>query len=193
MKNYIHALKTIALLGGTKDYVFLSSKELGKVLALSQQSASRRIIEMVEIGFLERKMTKKKQGLIIAEKGLEALRKEYTDYIRIFEPKDKIIINGRIVSGIGEGSYYIDHENYKKQFIEKLSFSPYKGTLNLKLDSKELAKLKILNEEKGIKINGFHDGKRTFGDGKCFHAKIKNIKCAVVMPARTHHTDVIEI
>ena len=39
----------------------------------------------------------------------------------------------KIVSGMGEGAYYMSLKGYRNQFIEKLGYEPYPGTLNVKL------------------------------------------------------------
>src|SRR5918912_644876 len=44
-----------------------------------------------------------------------------------------IDFKGTIVSGMGEGAYYMSLAGYKKQFKEKLGYEPYPGTLHVKL------------------------------------------------------------
>ncbi len=44
-----------------------------------------------------------------------------------------ITLEGTVFTGLGEGAYYIGRESYRQQFVEKLGFDPYPGTLNLKL------------------------------------------------------------
>src|SRR5438093_1036406 len=51
---HVETLKAIALLGGTKEYVNLSSGELGKLVGVSQQSASQRILELIRDGLVAR-------------------------------------------------------------------------------------------------------------------------------------------
>lgn len=43
-EKYTFALRKIALLGGMDDYIAVSSRELGEALEMSQQSASKRIL-----------------------------------------------------------------------------------------------------------------------------------------------------
>lgn len=90
----------------------------------------------------------------------------------------KIILRGRVFSGGGTGSLFVNLPWAKKQFKEKLGFNPYPGTLNLQLsqgtDVKELRDV-----TRGIKIKspeGFHEG-------RCFKALImKKLWGAVVIP-----------
>lgn len=189
----IEAIRQIALLGGHRDFVSLSSAELGEALGLSQQSASRRILDLIERGLVQRELSAKKQRLRLTDKGLDALRKEFSLYRKIFEPRDTLIICGTVTTGLGEGKYYVTQGGYRKQFVDRLGFNPYNGTLNLKLTVCEMEKLKTLKGMDGILIQGFKSQGRTFGDVKCFPATIKNMDCAVVIPMRSHHSEVVEL
>lgn len=186
-------LKHIALRGGLKDFVALSSRELGEALGVSQQSASQRILELLSDGLVQRDLASRKQRVKVAAKGLETLQREYADYLRIFELRDRLPITGRATSGLGEGAFYMRQRGYKEQFRKKLGFEPYEGTLNLKVSGSELSKLMLLLGEKGIPIEGFEAAGRTFGGAKVFRAKAKGVECAVILPIRTHHTDVLEV
>ncbi len=102
----------------------------------------------------------------------------------------KITLKGRIFSGEGTGSLFVNLPWARKQFMEKLGFNPFPGTLNLQLspgtDVKELR-----NPTKGIKIKspeGFHEG-------RCFKALImKKLWGAVVVPdVPGYPADLLEI
>lgn len=194
MKPYhVETIKAIALLGGIKEFVNLSSRELGGLIGVSQQSASQRILELVREGLVARDLATRRQRIRLTPKGAEVLRKEYADYQRIFEVKETLTIAGSVTSGLGEGAFYMRQRGYKDQFRKKLWFEPYEGTLNLKISGGDVAKLRILQESPGIEISGFEAGGRTFGGAKCFLATLGHIDCAVIMPIRTHHTDVLEV
>jgi riboflavin kinase, archaea type len=190
---HVDTLKAIALLGGIKAYVDLSSGELGKLLGVSQQSASQRILELIRDGLVARDLATRRQRIRLTPHGADALRKEYADYQRIFEVKETLSISGTVTSGLGEGAFYMRQKGYKDQFRKKLWFEPYEGTLNLKIRGADLAKLQILQETPGIEISGFESGGRTFGGAKCFLATSGRVDCAVILPIRTHHTDVVEV
>lgn len=192
MEN-LRVLKHLAMIGGLRNFVPLSSGELAKMLGISQQSASKKILELIDDGIIERRFGAKKPLIKITKKGLELLQKEYADYQRMFEALKKLSVKGVVISGMGEGRYYLTLEGYNEQLKRKLRFSPYKGTLNLRVVPGESDKLNILKESSGINIDGFQDGERTFGPGKCFPAKIRNMDCAVIMPNRSHYSDVVEV
>ena len=189
---HVETLKGIALLGGSKDYVNLSSRELGKLIGVSQQSASQRILELIREGLVTRDLAIRRQRIRLTAKGMDVIRKEYADYQRIFEVKETLTISGVVASGLGEGAFYMRQKGYKDQFRKKLWFEPYEGTLNLKIQGGDLARLEILRENPGIEISGFEAVGRTFGGAKCFLSTLGHVECAIIMPIRSHHSDVIE-
>ncbi|MCK4443773.1 MAG: DUF120 domain-containing protein [Thermoplasmata archaeon] len=180
-------------MGGIHDFVSVSSAELGRIMSISQQSASKRILELLDWGLMSRDLGTRSQRIKLTKEGVEALTSEYADYKRIFEIKDKFTISGSVTTGLREGQYYVQQKEYKKQFEEKLWFQPYEGTLNIKLSTAEMFKLNILEDSEGILIAGFESRGRSFGDVKCFSAKLRDVECAVIMPVRSHHSDVLEV
>ncbi len=162
-------------------------------MGVSQQSASHRILELIRDGLVARDLATRRQRIRLTPKGADVLRKEYADYQRVFEVKETLTIAGSVASGLGEGAFYMRQKGYKDQFRKKLWFEPYEGTLNLKIAGQDLAKLRILEENPGIEISGFEAAGRTIGGAKCFLATAGHVDCAVIMPIRTHHTDVLEV
>ena len=192
-EKYTFALRKLALIGGMDDYVAVSSRELGDTLEMSQQSASKRILELLDQGLIVRDLGARKQRIKLTPAGIDALKKEYNEYRRIFELTDHITIHGSVKDGMGEGGYYIGQKGYVDQFVDKLGFKPYRGTLNVCVDKEDVGKLDVIRGTAGIYINGFTDEGRSFGAVIAYKAKIKNIDCAVVVPERSHYVDVIEI
>ncbi|AEK19075.1 riboflavin kinase [Methanococcus maripaludis X1] len=97
-------------------------------------------------------------------------------------------IFGQVVSGLGEGKFFVGLTPYKNKFEELTGFTPFEGTLNVKL--KHNFKLDEFNP---IEFDGFEiDGKTYFG-GKVLLIKLFNkhgnfINCAVVAPKKTDHS-----
>jgi riboflavin kinase len=190
----LEVLKALALMNATKRVLKISSKELAEKIGQSVQTAARKLKELEEEGLIERTLTKDGQFVVITEKGKELLYKEYLDYKRIFEGEGEIVIRGKVFSGLGEGRYYVSLEGYKKQFEEKLGFTPYPGTLNIKIPREQMFFRTKLDEEEGILIEGFKTAERTFGEVKAFKCRINGIEGAVVIPKRTHYPkDVLEV
>ena len=69
----------------------------------------------------------------ISDSGLDYLKSVNQQITSAFDENTSSIITGTLFSGLGEGAYYISLPGYKKQFISKLGFKPYPGTLNLKI------------------------------------------------------------
>jgi riboflavin kinase len=189
---HVETLKAIALLGGMKEFIGLSSRELGRTIGVSQQTASQRILELIQEGLLTRDLATRRQRIRVSPKGMDVLRREYVDLQRIFEVPETLTIAGVVTSGLGEGAFYMRQKGYREQFRKKLWFEPYEGTMNLRIQGPDVAKLEFLRQQPGIEISGFEAGGRTFGGAKCFLAKMGHADGAVILPIRTHHTDVLE-
>ena len=101
----------------------------------------------------------------------------------------KVVLNGTIVKGLGEGAYFMSMHHYKSEIKKKLGFEAYVGTLNLKVNEKEINLLKKLVP---IKINGFKSKNIEFGGVSCYRAKIKNVIGSIIVPDLTKHKDIIE-
>ncbi len=189
----IQSLKKLALLGAHQKPVELSSIEFASHIDASPQTAARKLKALEDERLISRQILHDGQIITLTEDGINVLQREYYDYQKIFSKNNsKKILKGRVITGLGEGQYYISLEGYRKQFKEKLGFDPYPGTLNLKLDkpSVELRKRII----PAIKISGFMDQNRTFGEASCFNVMIKDVRGAVIIPERTHYPeDVIEV
>lgn len=131
----------------------------------------------------------------ITTEGNDFLRSVWLDFEKVFgDFSEELMLEGELVSGFGEGEYYVTKEGYRRQFIEKLGFNPYPGTLDLKLNKGSLRAREWLEIEDGILIEGFSTEKRSFGKVKCFKARIGEDEAAIVLPYRTHHEDdILEI
>jgi len=176
--------------------VRISTTELANYINCSQQSASRKLIELEREGLIIRRKSIEGTYVMISEKGLSLLYSYYLKFRKIFESINEVIIlRGIAVSGLGEGAYYVSLPFYYKQFKEKLGFEPYPGTFNVKLDSDSIKRKNILNYICGIEISEHYNGKRRYGGAKCFHAIVNNrVKGAVILIERTHHgPEIIEV
>jgi len=186
-------LKTLALMGAVNDHVSLSTTELGELLMTTQQTASLWVLDLLNRGYLVRRAGSRKQGLKLTPKAIDFLRQEHADYIRIFERSVELDLTGIVVSGLGEGKYYISQPEYKRQFKQKVDFVPFPGTMNVRLSGGDLSKVRILQDTEGIALDGFQKDGRTFGEGKLFKATLNDHECAIVIPLRSHYDDVLEI
>jgi len=195
--KYIPILIELLSLGAKDSPIKISTIEISKRIGKSQQLASKHILELEKEGYLERFKGDRQYSIKLTEKGLNQLTKLYLVLREVLEaPPSVIEIEGELFSGLGEGSYYVSLEGYKRQFIDKLGFDPYIGTLNLKLTSSKDRKLKReLEHYSGINIDGFKDEHRTYGSAKCFMAVVNDlVEGAVGIFERSHYDDsVLEV
>jgi CTP-dependent riboflavin kinase len=64
-----------------------------------------------------------------------------------------VVLRGRLVSGLGQGSEFTRLDWVRSQFAARLGIDPYPGTLNLQLDEPtELGKWRRLKAHPGIRI-----------------------------------------
>jgi riboflavin kinase len=102
-------------------------------------------------------------------------------------------LEGTIISGLGEGKYYLSIRGYTKQFEELLGFTPYPGTLNIKLADESAAARVRLDNLAPVYISSFKTSNRTYGGIKSYVASIGGIDGAIIVPDRSHyHNDIIE-
>ena len=185
-------LKLLALAGGDHTAVVLTSREVGERLGVSQQAADRYLLALEANGLVTRSLAQRRQRLLLTPTGMELLRTEYHGYRRIFEGPAKISLSGKVTSGLGEGRYYLSQPGYVVQFTERLGYSPYPGTLNIRVGVEALRKASLVSGWTGVRIDGFHASGRTFGGASCFSARMNGHPCHLIYPDRSHYKDVIE-
>ena len=188
--QYLSTLIELQILGA-KNPIKISTVEIAIILNKTQQTASQHLLYLEKNEFISRFKIDGNDMLQITNLGLNHLLTIVQKMQSAFDDEKSYSVSGKVFSGLGEGAYYISLMGYKKQFISKLGFEPYPGTLNLKLSS-NLHKQFInnLSELTGVTINGFTDKKRSYGNVLCFPALINSsIKGSVILIERTHHDD----
>jgi len=168
----------------------LSTTTLGDLWGASQQTASRKIRDLVSAGLIERSLVPEGQKLALSEKGRALLLEEYGHLSRLLSQKPKSI-TGTLISGLGEGAYYV--RKYRSRITDKIGFTPYLGTLNLTVDPAERAT--FLSSLEKLTIPEFKSKERTYGAVHCFPVLIGGrFRGAVLVPLRTtHNLDVLEL
>ncbi len=190
MPEDLQCLKEIALKGGLKGPVWVSSQSLGSALGTSPQTAARRLQSLERQHHLSRSVNPDGQYVTVTRSGGEILRHEYADYCRVFGTgREEFILQGTVISGLGEGRYYMSLGPYVEQIAEKIGFAPYPGTLNLRLEPTSVQVRKRLDQMDWVRIQGFLAEGRTFGDARCLPCSIAGIPCGIIIPGRTHYPD----
>lgn len=196
----IQHLLTLAELfskGARHNFVVITTSSLGRSINKSQQAASKHLLELESGGYIERLRTGQRVSVRVTSKGYSEMTKIFSVLKTSLETSPSYVeFKGVIISGMGEGAYYMSLKGYTKQFKSKLGYIPFPGTLNVKLKHPEFVEAKrSLETYPAIMVEGFSDGKRTYGWVKCFPARINNsVDSALILLERTHHDDsVIEL
>jgi len=193
---HLLALYKLAEMGANEKEIECSTEDVAQGIGTSQQTASRRLIEMEQLGLIQRTREWRNQRVRITSNGLQHLTGMYRVLKRVFEAaKEELVMNGVVFSGLSEGSYYMSLEGYRKQFRSKLGFDPYPGTLNLRIRKEDQNERRLLESFPFIYVEGFANAQRSYGPAKCFKAVVnEKIQSAIVLPIRAHYgEDVVEI
>ena len=192
--QHILTLSYLLSKGAKHNYVTVTTSLLGKNIKKSQQAASKHLLELEQNQFIERIINGRNISVKITAKGFSEMVKLAAVLQKSLDSfPSHVELKGILVSGMGEGAYYMALKGYTKQFKSKIGYVPFPGTLNVRLDQKTHQEaIKQFKTLEGIKIKSFSDGTRTYGWVKCFPAKLNNsISCELIMLERTHHDDSI--
>jgi len=182
--------------GAYPDEIIFTTTELARLLRASQQTASRHLIELEKMGLIHRVRLGRRESIKITSGGIRHLDNMFLTLKRAFEmKKSETVFEGTVFSGMGEGAYYINQPGYRNQFISKLGFEPYPGTLNLRVRKEDQEEVRLLGASPFILIEGFTNGNRSFGPVKCFRGSVgEKVDGALIVPVRTHYAgDVVEL
>jgi len=192
--QHIFTMTDLLQRGAHYNYIVITTSDLGKDIKRSQQAASRHLLDLENAGYIERLRKGQTFRIKITNRGYSEIESLYSTLKSAIESIPfSIDFEGRVVSGMGEGAYYMSLEGYRKQFKEKLGFEPYPGTLNVKLiDQIFMNARREIGRYPSVFINGFSDNMRTYGWVKCYKADINKgavNKAAALVLERTHYDD----
>jgi len=190
----VMALKHLALAGALDGGTMVSCAGLGDRLDASSQTASRRLQQLEDGGYITRDIESDGQWVTLTEAGERRLQDEYAAYCRVFEESTSVELVGTVTSGMGEGRHYITLPGYMEQFREKLGYEPFAGTLNIDLDAGSVRNHSRLSAFEPVTIEGWEDDERTYGPAYCHPASVAvdgetYTGAHVIAPERTHHGD----
>lgn len=192
--QHILTLAVLLSKGARHNFVEVTTTELGKGIDRSQQAASKHLLDLENSGYIERTKKGQKFAVRVTDKGYSEIQTLFSSLRSALESAPSFInFEGRVVSGMGEGAYYMSLEGYRRQFREKLGYEPYPGTLNVQLsDPIYMNARRELGKHSSIFLDGFSDGTRTYGWVKCYRATIDDgtvQNAAVLVLERTHYDD----
>lgn len=190
--EYVITLAKLLLKGAKDNFIEFTSTDIGIEINKSQQAASKVILELQELKYVER--VKKGHGYLIrvTDEGFSTVKRmsEFL-YMALNSSPGNVHFSGTLVSGMGEGKYYMSLEGYRKQFEKKIGYIPFPGTLNIRIvDALSLENREKIESFRYYFVDGFSDSKRTYGWVKCYPVIIngnEKIRSDLLILERTHH------
>lgn len=171
--------------------------DLVPLIPISQQTISRRIIELETKGFLKRTYPQRISAVEVTERGLAQLAHVKRILGDIFNKRNEVsTFIGKVNEGMGEGKHYIQKSGYYEQFEEKLGYRPFLGTLNLEMAASDYRQITdLLAKIDSIIIKGFRDNTRSYGNVLCYKVELsdpsstdgKTLDAALLRIERTSH------
>ncbi len=102
----------------------------------------------------------------------------------------KIVFKGTVFSGKGEGRKFINLPWVKGQIKENLGFTPYIGTLNIRLFCESVKQKKLLENAQKLEIYP----EKGFCKGMLIKSCIADLECAIIIPEVANYpVNVLEI
>lgn len=177
-------------LGAGSRPIKVSTTELSAALGGSQQSASRHLRLLEQMGLVSRRIDAGGSTIRITEEGMRALGEVFYGLKRHIEEgeAEAFVFEGVVFSGLYEGAYYMGQGDYRDQIMEKLGFDPYLGTLNLRLTEADVERRRQLERLPAIVLEGFRDKERAFGSARCYPAVVNDdVEGALIVAERTSY------
>jgi riboflavin kinase len=165
-------------IGGEKAFPL---RYLADELGVSPQTVLRVLERLEKKGLIRRGIRGRKTHVELTEEALKFLEDLYDELGKALYSGTVV---GEVVSGLGEGAYYV--QRYRGRIREYLGFDPYPGTLNVRVIFPKTI-FDALCNVRPIIIPGFVKEGRTFGDVRAYRVKINGIEGAIVIPSRTVH------
>jgi CTP-dependent riboflavin kinase len=109
--------------------------------------------------------------------------------------KDKVI-KGTVFSGLGQGAFFTQLDWVKEQCLEKLGFTPFPGTLNIRVSRECLELVRQIRVETKVDVV---PPTPDFCPANAIPVTIGDIKAAIVVPhaeeftEKVHSADTIEV
>ena len=103
--------------GAKYNYVTITTSALGKNIHKSQQAASKHLLELEQNKFISRIISGRNLSVKITNKGYSEIVKLSSILQKSLDSSPSFVtLQGTLVSGMGEGAYYMGLKGYTKQF-----------------------------------------------------------------------------
>ncbi len=195
----LHLLAELCKRGASAAPVRATTIDLARSLGASQQTVSRWLAELEREALVERRgknVAFSRQGRAEIEGLVQALGKTREPTSK--PKKEKLVLRGVVVKGLGEGAKFLSLPGYSRQLSAVLGWKPFPGTLNLKLDAESSKVKKSLESMDGVSVKSFVEGNKRFGSVKLFQCVIKankrEARGAVILPEESFYGEsVLEV
>jgi riboflavin kinase len=175
--------------GAHKEPKKITTGEIAEGIGVSQQTASRKLISLEQDGAVERVGSK----ILLTPKAIKKIREFVSEILESLEGL-KLSFSGSVSSGLGKGAYFVRQKEYLQGFKKSLGFTPFAGTLNVKLDEDDIEGRIMLREQDPIMVKGFTKGSKRFGNIACYKCVINGLPGAIIFPEMSEHgLSVIEV
>lgn len=161
----------------------VTTREIAYDLGISQQTASRKIIELIK----SRRIERTAEGIVITRETVGQLKRQVDELQKALYPELGFQFTGTVVAGLGEGAMFMKMPHYEENIKKELGFVPYPGTLNVMISAEDVEKRLRLKAYAPIVISGFKRDGKEFGKILCYKCTIMGVKGAVVFPVRSAH------
>lgn len=90
---------------------------------------------------------------------------------------------GKVITGLGKAGYFLCREGYSRQFLDRLGFVPFPGTLNVLLEEPFPASATC------IPVLGFSEGGESFAGCRCYRIRINGLDAVAIRPEKSSHPE----
>jgi len=102
----------------------------------------------------------------------------------------QVTFRGTVFSGNGDGRKFVSLPWVKRQIKEKLGFTPYLGTLNIRLTEESVQLKSLLGKAEQFKICP----EKGYCTGILIKASLDGLNCGVILPqVRSYPQDKLEV
>jgi riboflavin kinase, archaea type len=101
-------------------------------------------------------------------------------------------LHGAVFTGMGKGAYYVGHPGFQSRFREILGYTPFPGTLNLRLSERpDVNARKRLRKAAGDSIDSFRMNGEEFSSVKCYEGSLNGEEVTLTIPKITEYDDTV--
>ncbi|MEM2463399.1 MAG: MarR family transcriptional regulator, partial [Candidatus Bathyarchaeia archaeon] len=110
--RHLYTLLKLAEMGAHRRTAKISTEFLARKLGVSQQSASRHLIELERKGWVKRTITPEGCLVQVTESGINQLKRLYANMRFLMETSypPSVTLEGIVFTGLGEGAYYVTRD-----------------------------------------------------------------------------------